>query len=903
MEINVQNNLIVVKGKDKTASILSWKIDDHKPLIHIVYNNGKSYSYKKWDVAFFKDPNDIDVSGRVVLYKGCVKYGVIKVQVFDSMCRLIYKNERSELCSTENIKIIDSALNDQKCRNGFDYLKDIAEASGLIVDDHNILAGHYKKIDYIRSDSVLASYLKGACNQQKGANEKTNIYPFGFNVSQKQAIDNALNFDISVIEGPPGTGKTQTILNIIANAVMRGESVAVVSSNNSATQNVFDKLKKYEIDFIAAQLGNKENKSKFLAEQVSQLPDMSDWRDAPETTLMPRLSAELDEKLKLKNELSVLTAEEDALTKEKVHFDDYYKTLSVEFPLPVFARKITAKKILEFSAEYEYLISQKIKIGFFKKISLRFLYGLKNTDFIGKECEKISAYCQKLFYERRLKEISLCRLAVEKALKVYDFDKKMNEYSKLSMQVFRHALYKKYKNHKRQIYKEEDLWRNAERFINDYPVVLSTTYSLISCLSSRTCYDYVIIDESSQVDLVTGALALYCGKRAVIVGDIKQLPNVVDKEHKALSDEIFLKYKLHNAYRFSDHSLLSSITELFSGIPRVLLREHYRCHPEIIGFCNQRFYNNELIVLTQPKSTRQAMMVYKTPPGNMAREHVNQRQIDVIKNNVIPEQKLNVYDDSVGIVTPYRNQANRLQEEFNGTLVKADTADKFQGQERSVIIFSTVDNEIGEFVSDPNRLNVAVSRAIDQFIVVTDGNDNDKTSSIHELIEYIKYNNHEIIESKINSIFDYLYKVNEEAREAILRKYGRVSEYDSENLAYILIKDILKNERFSKLSIAMHVPLRSLLKDLSILNSREKQFAANHLAHVDFLLFSRVTHRPVLVIEVDGFAYHNSGKQKERDLLKDGILQKYDIPILRLSTIGSGEREKIYSKIVMLLNV
>ena len=145
--------------------------------------------------------------------------------------------------------------------------------------------------------------------------------------------------------------------------------------------------------------------------------------------------------------------------------------------------------------------------------------------------------------------------------------------------------------------------------------------------------------------------------------------------------------------------------------------------------------------------------------------------------------------------------------------------------------------------------------------------------------------------------------MNEEAREAILRKYGRVSEYDSENLAYILIKDILKNERFSKLSIAMHVPLRSLLKDLSILNSREKQFAANHLAHVDFLIFSRVTHRPVLVIEVDGFAYHNSGKQKERDLLKDGILQKYDIPILRLSTIGSGEREKIYSKIAMLLNV
>ena len=306
--------------------------------------------------------------------------------------------------------------------------------------------------------------------------------------------------------------------------------------------------------------------------------------------------------------------------------------------------------------------------------------------------------------------------------------------------------------------------------------------------------------------------------------------------------------------------------------------------------------------MTQPKSGRQAMMVYKTAAGNMARGHVNERQIEVIKNEVIPEQQLNISDGSVGIVTPYRDQADRLQEEFKGTSVKADTADKFQGQERGVIIFSTVDNEIGEFASDPNRLNVAVSRAIDQFIVVTDGNDNDKVSPIHELIEYIKYHNHEIVESKINSVFDYLYEANAEARETVLRKYGRASQYDSENLVLLLIKDILKNNDFSKLNVVMHVPLRLLIGDLSILNVRELQFATNHLTHVDFLIFSRVTHQPLLAIEVDGFVYHNTDKQRERDLLKDEILHKYDIPILRLSTTGSGERKKIYSKITELIN-
>ena len=254
-------------------------------------------------------------------------------------------------------------------------------------------------------------------------------------------------------------------------------------------------------------------------------------------------------------------------------------------------------------------------------------------------------------------------------------------------------------------------------------------------------------------------------------------------------------------------------------------------------------------------------------------------------------------DFSVGIVTPYRSLANELQKVFAGTTVKADTADKFQGQERKVMIFSTVDNEIGEFASDPNRLNVAVSRAIDQFIVVTDGNNNDMVSPIHELIGYIQYHNHEVINSEIHSVFDCLYRDYTEAREKILRKYGRVSCVDSENLMYALVRDVLNNDDYSKYDVVMHVPLRMILSDLTKLNTRELSFATNYLTHVDFLIFSRLTHQPILVIEVDGFAYHNNEKQKERDEVKDTILRKYNIPFLRLNTIGSEERQKLISEL------
>src|SRR5699024_667686 len=136
---------------------------------------------------------------------------------------------------------------------------------------------------------------------------------------------------------------------------------------------------------------------------------------------------------------------------------------------------------------------------------------------------------------------------------------------------------------------------------------------------------------------------------------------------------------------------LSSITELFKNAPKTLLKEHYRCHPKIIEFCNKKFYNNELIILSDVKSSRMPLVLCYTTEGNHARNHYNQRQIDMIVNEIIPQYNICIDDNSLGIVTPYRNQTEALQKTFKNTTVKADTVDKFQGQENKVIIISTVD--------------------------------------------------------------------------------------------------------------------------------------------------------------------------------------------------------------------
>ncbi len=372
------------------------------------------------------------------------------------------------------------------------------------------------------------------------------------------------------------------------------------------------------------------------------------------------------------------------------------------------------------------------------------------------------------------------------------------------MLLLKAELYKKYANGARKQYAIKDLLTIQWPISFDYPVIMSNTYSLKRSLSDAISYDYIIIDESSQVDIATGALALSCAKKAVIVGDLKQLPNVVDSELQNKTNLVFDSFDLPASYRYSDHSLLSSLIELFPNVAKTLLREHYRCHPKIIEFCNKKFYNNQLIILTEYTNKRTPLVVYRTTPGNHERQRMNQRQIDVIKQEIIPREQLETVD--LGIVTPYRNQTNALQEAFNRTAIKADTVDKFQGRENEVIILSTVDDKISEFTDNLNRLNVAVWEAIDQLILVVNGNKLERDSNISDLIQYIEYNNFSVVHSGLYSIFDYLYKGFEEKRVKIISKTGKISEFDSENLMHALIKEVLRNDKFSKYDVLLHFP-------------------------------------------------------------------------------------------------
>ncbi|MBU0290177.1 DUF2726 domain-containing protein [Hallella sp. CLA-AA-H145] len=844
-----------------------------------------------------------------------LKYNVREIWKFASggecFWRVILTDGHAFEGDSAKIRVCTSCLSDKTSKNTFAYLRHVAFVNplGKDKDSDGILADMYDKVDFVDSETAAACYLNPNKYKPKTLNCSDLIYPFGCNASQKTAVAAAFKHQMSVIQGPPGTGKTQTILNIIANIVRQGKTVLVVSNNNSATANVQEKLEKYGTSFIVAPLGSRENKEKFIANQPLVPTECFSW-ELPfyeiisKSQMLHTTLQRLDKVFALQNERAKLLQEQQAVGLEWKHFCmDNGIGESVKTP-----HRVSSKSIMRLWLNYQvYANGEKPEpTNFFSRwieqIRTWWMEWLcKHRLHVENKVDKnnfgpLVKELQMLYYLNRQIEIKKRIGSVEKELSSYDAKKLVNALTELSMSLFKSSLSEHYKKHKRLNFATvNELRRCGEEFMKQYPVVLSTTFSARSCIFTDKPYDYIIMDEASQVSIDTGALALTCARNAVIVGDTLQLPNVVTDEDREKLNVIMRQYNISQGYDCAKNSFLQSVLDVIMDVPETLLREHYRCHPRIINFCNQKFYGGNLLIMTEDKGENDVLSAIRTVKGNHAVNHYNQREIDVVKEEVLPKLK---DFDSIGIVTPYNNQVDAFNNQLDR--VKAGTIHKYQGRENDAIIMSVVDNQITEFADDPNMLNVAVSRAKKKFCLVMTGNEQEKHGNITDLLDYIAYNNCTVTESKLASIFDYLYEQYTEQRMAFLKSHPQISEFASENLTYnMLVNVVASDPRFKVLNVLCHIPLREVVKDTSLMNEDELKYAGNYNTHLDFLIINRVSKQPVVAIETDGYSYHNEETdQHRRDLMKDHILSNYGLPLLRLSTKGSGER----TKVVELLN-
>lgn len=277
------------------------------------------------------------------------------------------------------------------------------------------------------------------------------------------------------------------------------------------------------------------------------------------------------------------------------------------------------------------------------------------------------------------------------------------------------------------------------------------------------------------------------------------------------------------------------------------------------------------------------------------RDNYNQRQID--ETDIYIRENYSADYTKVGVIAPYRKHADVLQKQLPDG-AEADTIHKFQGREKDVIIFNTVRSKIGEFIDNPNLINVAVSRAVNEFIVVKpESMELTHGTNIGDLIRYICYNTNPdetVVKGSICSVFDLLYKEYNKVFLSFLSSNKNVKGSAAEIIIYKLLSDniLLNNVQFSSIDMVREYRLRDLVRDSQSFTEDEIQFI-NKNSRLDFLLYNKIDKTPVLAIEVDGVSFHDNELQQERDNKKNHILEIIGLPLLRLSTDGHNEETRI----------
>ena len=319
---------------------VQW-FDAQKNACRIKYVGNATFYWKSYkDLIIYDKPVIVDTIGKIIYCDKVPVKGVYQIIVFNEFAKLFFTSGNTKLVSRSIIKLVSDISQKSGIKDFIDYLKEISVLMPT-EDGGNFLFNQLDKLSVLE-DCVLGKFLSG-------------------NLSQRVAVKAALEEDLSIIKGPPGTGKTQTILNIVANYIARGGSVAVVSGNNEATRNVKDKFEEAGFGYLNAFLGNAKNVETFFeGEQTAVKIDeksvignsaryLRQTRDGVETYL--QLSLDVAKIAQLISEYEV----------EKEINDAEYQIKERIVPKTLKNKKYTSAKLLELASVLETLPGDKVK--------------------------------------------------------------------------------------------------------------------------------------------------------------------------------------------------------------------------------------------------------------------------------------------------------------------------------------------------------------------------------------------------------------------------------------------------------------------------------------------------------------------------------------------------------------
>ncbi|UNW04109.1 AAA domain-containing protein [Acinetobacter indicus] len=577
---------------------------------------------------------------------------------------------------------------------------------------------------------------------------------YNLDSSKKDAFLKVLNNPINVIMGPPGTGKTTLLANLLDYVFRTNEikTVLLVSQSHAAVNEVAVKYRD-----VAKRI--RDNYPEFKVDEPSMVR-LGDINNIPESL----------------HDIHVNYIQSQFRTKFFREFSNRLWMISMNIGLPKPLIQDCAKIFINAGflvIDYEKLLAAnlelKSKIEKFGNTPKLENLLKENNEEINRTRNNLSNYLFNL-------DISEELVFESEEILLNIFNQVAKRYSINNPQAIRklfNLVKISYEWYTRLTADSDNfsgfLSKSRQLVIGTLVGIGKGSYNI-----SDTNYDLIIIDEAARANASELSLAMQSGARILLVGDHKQLPPLYDL---TVVQSVCKKLNITE-----DIVRKTDFERLYENVNGIMLDTQYRMAPPIGNLVSKVFYENKLATgrdiaaawlssLSQPwnKTVTWLDTTQKTSSENSYKKetrgksneleaHITIKLIDDLFDQNIIDNLLEWYESDakvppIGIITGYRNQKELIETGlqkktwFNSYkhLIRIDTIDAYQGQESRLLILnlvrSNMQNKIG-FLNSESRINVALSRAKERLIIVGDistwGHDMNKGTPVFRCLKEIQ---------------------------------------------------------------------------------------------------------------------------------------------------------------------
>ena len=713
------------------------------------------------------------------------------------------------------------------------------------------LEGMSNSTEMLRSGSVAVMLGQAPATSASALKPHPTLLPS--TLAQDQAVMSAMRNRFTVVTGPPGTGKSQVLVNAIAAAVAAGQSVLFASKNNQAVDVVFQRMSYLGGQPCIVRTGASSLRGE-VAERISKIvaaspggheigPAQEAWAAAEsKIRLIHRQSSEREELLVQRRSeerrLSSLQEEHGALIEEAEHQQaslvdrpepDTATPDTVE-PTPDPADETNARiarvvgdlraginpaELDDSVAKVQTALKEIGRSGWLirrKKVrrqaaaaqkELSRLHqdatesSVRTADILGElaevgECGDAEASgpdpepaestptphdhleSTRERIEAKDREIEACRqiiIGIGDQLCALptrqDADDVLHRLASERIEAGRDLLDARWDQIRRDETQAMKAAGELAEHLRESTTTgarphLSRTHELtkralpaipvwgVTNLSARTnlplssgLFDLVVIDEASQCDAASALPLLARAKRALIIGDRRQLNHITAlsrARETVIGERVGLSEDQIDEFSYRGRSCFGLAASRLNEAP-IFLDLHFRSHPSIIGFANEKFYDGKLELCSdsRPPSGSKAIS-WMSVEGSCVRGPNRQSYANRAEAERLVQEVAAVHRDAdglgltIGVVTPFRAQAEHIRDLLRESLgnaaaegITVGTVHRFQGDERDLMFFSPVvaaasatTGKPRDFAANPDLVNVAITRARRRLVVVGD---------------------------------------------------------------------------------------------------------------------------------------------------------------------------------------